>query len=82
MVNSTLASIQIFPNINRDLEDLVERIMIYSPAKRITAGEVFSHPYFSDLQEEDFMKRMTIKHGLDLTDFFSFDASTMWLILE
>lgn len=40
-------------NFNRQFLDLLRRIFVYDPKKRITAREAIKHPWFSELVEDD-----------------------------
>jgi glycogen synthase kinase 3 beta len=33
------------------LVDLIEKVMVYSPLRRLTPFEAMSHPYFDDLRD-------------------------------
>lgn len=37
------------PTLDADGVDLLEQMLQYDPAKRITAADAMVHPYFSDL---------------------------------
>lgn len=37
------------PTLEQDGVDLLEQMLQYDPAKRITAADAMKHPYFSDL---------------------------------
>lgn len=37
------------PTLEADGVDLLEQMLQYDPAKRITAADAMKHPYFSDL---------------------------------
>jgi len=40
-------------NFNRSFLDLLRRIFVYDPKKRITAREALKHPWFDELVEDD-----------------------------
>lgn len=40
-------------NFNRLFLDLLRRIFVYDPKKRITAREALKHPWFDELVEDD-----------------------------
>ncbi|KAL6011127.1 Mitogen-activated protein kinase ntf6 [Asimina triloba] len=40
-----------FPNVNPTAIDIVERMLIFNPCKRITVDEALNHPYLSSLHE-------------------------------
>jgi renal tumor antigen len=42
---------QLIPHISKDAIDLIYKLLIYDPEKRITADEALAHPYFRDLFE-------------------------------
>lgn len=37
------------PTLDQDGVDLLEQMLQYDPAKRITAADAMNHPYFNDL---------------------------------
>lgn len=37
------------PTLDQDGVDLLEQMLQYDPAKRITAADAMKHPFFSDL---------------------------------
>ena len=44
---------QIFPKTPKDLLDLLGKMFVYNPKKRITAMEIMAHPFFEDLRNKD-----------------------------
>lgn len=42
---------QLFPGSDYQLIDLIEKIMRYSPDKRLNAGQALCHPYFDELRD-------------------------------
>ena len=44
---------QIFPKTPKDLLDLLSKMFVYNPKKRITAMEIMAHPFFDDLRNKD-----------------------------
>jgi dual-specificity kinase len=40
-------------NFNRQFLDLLRKIFIYDPKKRITAREALQHPWFEELVDDD-----------------------------
>lgn len=44
---------QVFENIPNDCLDLISKMLVYSPKKRITADEALLHPFFIDLYDEE-----------------------------
>ena len=44
---------QIFPNTSKDLLDLLGKMFVYNPKKRITAMEIMAHKFFDDLRNKD-----------------------------
>ena len=40
-------------NFNKQFLDLLRRIFVYDPKKRITAREALKHPWFQELVEDD-----------------------------
>lgn len=39
---------KIFPQANKEALDLLSKMLIFDPSKRITVNEALKHPYFSD----------------------------------
>ena len=44
---------QIFPKTSKDLLDLLGKMFVYNPKKRITAMEIMAHPFFEELRNKD-----------------------------
>lgn len=44
---------KLFPDVDRALIDLINKIMRYSPNMRLTAVEVLAHQYFDDIRDQD-----------------------------
>ncbi|KAK9127243.1 hypothetical protein Syun_016040 [Stephania yunnanensis] len=42
---------RVFPHVNRDAIDLIEKMLIFDPAKRITVEEALAHPYLESLHQ-------------------------------
>ncbi|MCQ2820388.1 MAG: serine/threonine-protein kinase [archaeon] len=40
----------VFPNMPKELLNLLSRIFVYNPKKRITALEIMAHPFFNDIK--------------------------------
>lgn len=40
-------------NLDKNGLDLLDRMLIYDPAKRISAKQALQHPYFDDLDKSD-----------------------------
>ena len=43
---STLVHVQLVPTLCSDGVDLLSKMLVFDPAKRITAREAMAHPYF------------------------------------
>uniref|UniRef100_A0A0C9SAA1 Mitogen-activated protein kinase n=1 Tax=Wollemia nobilis TaxID=56998 RepID=A0A0C9SAA1_9CONI len=43
--------VQIFPNMSPAAVDLIERMLVFDPSKRITVEEALSHPYLASLHD-------------------------------
>ena len=43
----------IFTKCPKDLIDLLNKMFLYNPQKRITAMEIMAHPFFDDLRNKD-----------------------------
>lgn len=71
---------QIFPTADIKLVDLFNKIMIYNPKKRLTAGEVLAHSYFDEIREKTFF--LNLERKIDTTDFFTFNESKIFLIKD
>ena len=41
-----------FCDVGNEGQDLLEKMLIYEPQKRITADEAIKHPYFNDIRQE------------------------------
>ena len=39
---------------DKNLIDLIEKILVFNPKKRLTIQEVLKHPYFEEHADEDF----------------------------
>jgi len=46
----------LFPDANPDLLDLIDKILVFNPAKRPTVQECLNHPYFHDIYDPEEMK--------------------------
>ena len=44
---------QIFPKTPKDLLDLLGKMFVYNPKKRLTAMEIMAHPFFDELRNKD-----------------------------
>lgn len=44
---------KLFPKADGKLVDLVERILVYDPEKRLTAVEALGHVYFDDIRNQE-----------------------------
>ena len=44
---------QIFPKTPKDLLNLLSKMFVYNPKKRITPMEIMAHPFFDDLKNKD-----------------------------
>ena len=45
--------VDVLPNCPPEIIDLISKILIYNPRKRLTAVEVMAHPAFDDLKNKD-----------------------------
>lgn len=77
MVICIFLLIQLFPTMDPLLEDLLNKIMIYDPSKRLSAGEVLCHPYFSDIRDHEFLEKLSLRHEVNYDGFFLFDESKL-----
>lgn len=48
-------------NFNKSFLDLLRKIFVYDPKKRITAREALKHPWFNELVEDDGTEAARIK---------------------
>ena len=66
---------QIFPtSTDEDAIDLISKILVYEPNKRLTALAAMTHPYFDELRDEG----LVFPNGNLLPDIFNFtDAELM-----
>jgi len=60
--------------------DLIERIVRYSPEKRLTAAEALAHQYFDELRNERVYRSIAYFNGLEL--FFDFEKEILPLSLR
>jgi glycogen synthase kinase 3 beta len=44
---------QIFPNTPKDLLDLLGKMFVHNPKKRLTPMEIMAHPFFDELRNKD-----------------------------
>ena len=44
---------QIFPKTPKDLLDLLGKMFVYNPKKRLTAMEIMAHPFFDELRNKE-----------------------------
>jgi len=43
--------IKLIPKASPEVQDLVEKLLIYNPDNRITASQALKHPWFKELRE-------------------------------
>ena len=43
----------LIPHISKDAQDLIMKLLIYNPDKRITATQALKHAYFNDLRQAE-----------------------------
>jgi serine/threonine protein kinase len=55
---------QLFPDADLGFIDLAEKILRYSPEKRLTAAEALTHPYFEELRNERVFRNISYFQGL------------------
>ena len=55
-------------NFNRQFLDLLRKIFIYDPKKRITAREALQHPWFEELVDDDGTEAGRIKAERERTE--------------
>jgi serine/threonine protein kinase len=61
------------PNATKEAIDLLNKLLQYSPLKRLTAKEALAHPYFEELHDES--EELESKSILDFS--FEKDASSI-----
>lgn len=61
---------QLFPEADLTFIDLIEKIVTYSPHKRLTPAQALAHHYFDDLRNERIYRNIPYFQGLEL--FFDF----------
>uniref|UniRef100_A0A7S1KRE3 Protein kinase domain-containing protein n=1 Tax=Percolomonas cosmopolitus TaxID=63605 RepID=A0A7S1KRE3_9EUKA len=44
---------EVFPSASKDALDLIEKMLVFNPARRISAEEALRHPYFKDMDFHD-----------------------------
>jgi len=42
---------KLLPNASDDVKDLINKMLIYNPDKRITASQALKHPWFREIKE-------------------------------
>ena len=42
-----------YPNASPDALDLMQKLLVFNPNKRLTAEEALNHPYVKDFHNED-----------------------------
>jgi renal tumor antigen len=52
------------PNASNECIDLIQKMLIYDPEKRITAKQALNHPYFKDLYEQEQRKMMSLNDSI------------------
>lgn len=55
---------QILKTQNSKLIDLVNKMLCYSPVKRITPAKAMLHPYFDELRNQDTFKQIQAKYKM------------------
>lgn len=58
-----------FKNPDPQMLDLLSKILVYNPRKRLKPLEVLAHPYFDELR----IQKLTV-NGRNVTDLFNFNA--------
>ena len=56
---------KLLPHITEECADLIEKLLIYNPDERLTAGQAKNHPYFRDLREMEIkrFRQISIRGG-------------------
>ena len=44
---------KLIPHASKECVDLIQKLLIYDPEKRITAEDALKHEYFKDLYEQE-----------------------------
>ena len=66
---SLFSFIQIFPeNTDIDAIDLISKMLVYEPDRRIRAGDALTHPWFDELRDEG----TVFPHWNLMPDLFNF----------
>ena len=55
---------RLLPNASNECIDLIQKMLIYDPEKRITAKQALNHPYFKDLYEQEQRKMMSLNDSI------------------
>ena len=59
-----------FPSADPLFLDLTEKLVKYSPEKRLSAAEALAHPFFDEVRDEKYYKNQGRLSGFDY--FFNF----------
>ena len=51
-------------NVSSECVDLIQKMLVYDPDKRITAKQALNHPYFKDLYEQEQKKMMSLNDSI------------------
>ena len=52
------------PNVSTECIDLIQKMLVYDPEKRITAKQALNHSYFKDLYEQEQRKMMSLNDSI------------------
>lgn len=56
---------EIFTNASAEAIDLLKKMLVFNPDKRISADEALKHPFFDGLRDEDFEIESKFKFDFD-----------------
>jgi len=56
--------IKLIPHASPDVQDLIQKLLVYNPDNRITASQALKHNWFKELREQEYMLKQTYAGSL------------------